>query len=157
QRCGVKRATVLSSTPKVISEPLAKPSWPRAEIDLRICHRSDGVVTLEQIVASWAETGQFLLVLRGDVVFDSRLLRLLLTQNSTTGLIDSSVPEKFNSLVASAQDTNAGRFTGAALLQYDWTLRQNGSFDEAVRAGLERRSLAGLDVAEQPFYDAALR
>jgi phosphatidylglycerophosphate synthase len=157
QRCGVKRATVLSSTPELISKALAQPSWPRAEIDLRVCHRSDGVVSVEQIVASWPETGQFLLVIRGNVVFDGRLLRLLLAQNSTTGLVDSSVPEQFDSLVASAQDTNAGRFTGAALLQYDWTLRQNGSFDEALRAGVERRSLAVLDVAEQPFYDTALR
>src|SRR5439155_14237511 len=157
QRCGVKRATVLSSTPKLISERLAQPSRPRAEIDLKIRHRSDGAVTFEQIVASWPETGQFLLVLRGDVVFDSRLLHLLLAQNSATGLVDSSVPERFDSLVASAQDTDDGRFTGAALFQYEWTLRQNGSFDEAVRAGLEQRSLAVLDVAEQPFYDAALR
>ena len=157
QRCGVKRATVLASTPKLISDALAQPSWPRAEIDLKVRYPSDGVVMVEQIVASWPEPGHFLLVIRGDVVFDSRLLRLLLAQNSATALVDSSVPEQFDRLVGSAQDTNAGRFIGAALLQYDWTLRQNGSFDEAVRAGLERRSLAVLDVGEQPFYDTALR
>src|SRR5437588_5470538 len=112
---------------------------------------------VEQIVASRPETGQFLLVIRGDVVFDSRLLQLLLAQNSMTGLVDSSVPPQFDSLVASAQDTNVGRFTGAALLQYDRTWWQNGSFDEAVWAGLERRNLAVLDVAAQPFYDPALR
>ena len=157
QRCGVKRATVLSSTPKLISDALAQPSRPRAQIDLQVCHRSDGLGMVEQIVASRPETGQFLLVIRGDVVFDSRLLQLLLAQNSMTGLVDSSVPPQFDSLVASAQDTNVGRFTGAALLQYDRTWWQNGSFDEAVWAGLERRNLAVLDVAAQPFYDPALR
>src|SRR5437588_8497502 len=157
QRGGIKRATVLSSTPKLISDALAQPSRPRAQIDLQVCRRSDGLGMVEQIVASRPETGQFLLVIRGDVVFDSRLLQLLLAQNSMTGLVDSSVPPQFDSLVASAQDTNVGRFTGAALLQYDRTWWQNGSFDEAVWAGLERRNLAVLDVAAQPFYDPALR
>jgi len=157
QRCGLKRAIVLSTTPQLISDALAQPSRPRSEIDLRVCHRPDGGGMIEEIVAARPETGQLLLVIRGDVVFDGRLLELLLAQNFTTWLVDSSVPEQFESLVASAQDTNAGKFTGAALLQYDWTLRQNGSFDEAMRAGLERQSLAVLDVTEQPFYDKALR
>src|SRR5437868_8479638 len=66
QRCGVERATVLSSSPKLISDALARPSWPRAEIDLRVCHRSDEVVMVKQIVASWPEAIQSLLVVRGD-------------------------------------------------------------------------------------------
>src|SRR5437868_7156132 len=88
QRCGVQRATVLSSTPKIMSEALAKPSWPRAKIDLRICQRSSGVVSFEQIVACWPQTEPSLLVVPGDVVFDSRLLKVLLAQNSTTVLVD---------------------------------------------------------------------
>src|SRR6266404_5999518 len=100
QRCGVKRATVLSSTPKLISESLAQPSWPRAQLDLRVCRRSDELLTVEQIVDVWPEAAQLLLVVRADAVFDIRLLRFLLTQNSTAGLVDSSVPVQFESLVA---------------------------------------------------------
>jgi phosphatidylglycerophosphate synthase len=156
QRCGVSRATVLSSTPEAISQSLARPSWPRGRIDLRVCHQPNGS-TVEQIVALWPETSPFLLVVRGDAIFDIRLLRLLLAQKSATALVDSSVPDRLEPLVTSAQSTNAGKWSGAALLQYDWMAKHRGSFDKAVRAGVEARSLAALDVAEQPFYDSTLR
>src|SRR5437899_2704027 len=57
QRCGIKRATVLTSTPE-ISESLAQPSWPRTQLDVKICHRPDELVTVEQIVDIWPETAQ---------------------------------------------------------------------------------------------------
>src|SRR5438105_14253379 len=72
QRCGLKRAVVLSRTSELISNALAQPSRPRSEIDLRVCHRSDGVGMVD--VAARPETEQLLLVIRGDVVFDTRLL-----------------------------------------------------------------------------------
>ncbi len=78
QRCGLKRAIVLSSTSQLISDALAQPSRPRSEIDLRVCHRPDGGGMIEEIVAARPENGQLLLVIRGDVVFDGRLLELLL-------------------------------------------------------------------------------
>lgn len=156
QRCGITRATILSSTPEAISESLAQASWSRARIDVRVCHQpSESMV--EQIVALWPKGDPFLLVVRGNAVFDTRLFRLLLAQKSTTALVDSSVPEQLEPLVASVENTDAGKWSGAALLQYDWASEQRGSLDKAVRAGLEKRSLAALDVAEQPFYDSTLR
>jgi phosphatidylglycerophosphate synthase len=157
QRCGVERATVLSSTPKLISESLAQPSWPRAQLDLRVCHRSDELLTVEQIVDVWPEAAQLLLVIRADAVFDIRLLRLLLTQNSTAGLVDSSVPVQFESLVASTPNTKAGKLCGATLIHHDWASAQSGSFENALSHGLERGTVAVLDVAEQPLYSPALR
>lgn len=156
QRCGITRATILSSTPEAISGSLAQTSWPRARIDLKICHQPDGS-TVEQIAALWPATNPFLLVVRGDAVFDIRLLRLLLVQKSATALVDSGVPEQFEPLVASAPNTNAGKFAGAAWFEHEWARRQNGSFDNAMRAGLQQRTLAALDVAEQPSYDSTLR
>ena len=157
QRCGIKRATVLSSTPKLVSESLAGPAWPRARVDLRVCQRSDELVTVEQIVDVWPETAQVLLVIRGDAVFDIRLLCLLLRQDSTTALVDSAVPVESESLVVSAQKANVGKLCGAALLQHKWVLEQSGPFDKAMRAGLEQRAVVGLDVAKQPSYDPGLR
>jgi phosphatidylglycerophosphate synthase len=114
-------------------------------------------VTVEQIVDVWPETAQVLLVIRGDAVFDIRLLCLLLRQDSTTALVDSAVPVESESLVASAQKASVGKLCGAALLQHKWVLEQSGPFDKAMRAGLEQRAVVGLDVAKQPSYDPGLR
>lgn len=156
QRCGITRATILSSTPEAISKSLVQASWPRARIDVRVCHHPNEPM-VEQIVALWPKADPLLLVVRGDAVFDIRLVRLLLAQKSATALVDSSVPEQLEPLVASVEKTNAGKWSGAALLQYDWASEQRGSLDKAVRAGLDERSLAALDVAEQPSYDSTLR
>ena len=156
QRCGITRATILSSTPEAISKSLAQASWSRACIDVRVCHQTNEA-TVEQIVALWPKVDPFLLVVHGDAVFDIRLVRLLLAQKSAAALVDSSVPDQLEPLVASVEETKAGKWSGAALLQHDWASGQCGSLGKAVRAGLEVRSLAALDVAEQPFYDSTLR
>src|SRR5438105_9598339 len=157
QRCGVKRAIVLSSTPKLITEPLVKPSWPRAQLNITVRGRPDGPATLEQIVDVWLEATQPLLVLRGDTVFDSRLLHFLLAQSPAAALVDTAVPPRLGPLVASAADMSRGKFCGAAMLQYDWALAQNGSFDRDVCEGLDHGAVVALDIAVQPFYDPALR
>src|SRR5690348_16237686 len=73
-RCGIARATVLSSTPKVIAEQLARPSWPRAGMDLTLRTRANGGLRLEQIVDVWPNSAKLLLVVPADAVFDVRLL-----------------------------------------------------------------------------------
>jgi len=112
---------------------------------------------VKQIVASWAEPTQPLLMVRGDAVFDIRLLQLLLTQNYTAVLVDSSVPAQFESLVASALTTRAGKLCGATLIHHNWASAQSGSVENALSHGLERGTVAVLDVADQPLYSPALR
>lgn len=157
QRCGIKRATVLSSSPKLITASLTKRSWPRAQLDITVRGRPDGSVTVEQIVDVWPDATQLLLVLRGDTVFDNRLLHFLSAQSSVAALVDTAVPPRLEPLVASAADMSRGKLCGAALLQHDWALAQSGSFDKTVREGLEQGVVAAVDIAEQPFYDPALR
>src|ERR1700755_3708306 len=53
QRCGIERATVLSSTPKAIAQELAVPSWARAQLSLTLRTRPGGPLKLEQIVDVW--------------------------------------------------------------------------------------------------------
>src|ERR1700676_5156687 len=77
QRCGIKRAIVLSTTPELISEHVAQPSWARTKIEVTVCSRESGLVTLDQIVRVWTKSSQFLLFVRGDSVFATRLLRLI--------------------------------------------------------------------------------
>src|SRR5207248_2788194 len=155
--CGIKRATVLSSTAELITESLFNPSWARSQVDVTVQARPEGPVKAEHIVEVWPDATQLLLVLRGNTVFDHRLLRLLLTQVSTAALVDSSVPVEFEPLVASAENTSAGKFCGAAVLQYEWASTQNGSFDRDLCEGLDHGAVVALNVAAQYFYDPALR
>ena len=157
QRCGIKRAIVLSTTPELISEHLAQPSWARAQIEVTVCNRESGLVTVDQIVGVWPKSAQFLLFVRGDAVFDIRLLRLLSTQSSTSALVDSAIPPELQSLVASGPNTSRGKFCGAALFLYEWAAAQSGSFDEVIANGLAQRTVAALDVAEQPLYYVTMR
>ena len=53
QRCGIERATVLSSTPDAIAQELATPSWARAQLHLTLRARPGRAVTMEQIVDYW--------------------------------------------------------------------------------------------------------
>jgi hypothetical protein len=157
QRCEIKRAIILSSTADVIARAVARPSWARAQIDVTVRNRKPGAVTVEQIVDVWPKSEKLLLVIRGDAVLDIRLLRPLATKSSTRALIDSAVQPELQSLVASAPTTIRGKFCGAALVHYDWAVAQSGSFDDAVAIGLAQRTVAALDVAEEPLYYAAMR
>jgi 1L-myo-inositol 1-phosphate cytidylyltransferase / CDP-L-myo-inositol myo-inositolphosphotransferase len=157
QRCGFKRAIILSNTPDIIHRHPRRPSWARAQLDVTVRNRESGAVTAEQIVDVWPKPAQLLLVIRGDTVFDIRLLRLLATQSATAALVDSAVPAQFQSLVVSAPKTSLGKFCGAALFQYEWALAQSGSLDGAVANGLAETTVAALDLAEQPLYYVAMR
>src|SRR5204862_281051 len=102
QRCGIERATILSSTSERIADELARPSWPRAQLALTLRTRPNGAPRIEQIVDIWPGAAQLLLVIRGDAVFDSRLLQLLATREAPAVLVDSAVPSKLQPLVTQA-------------------------------------------------------
>jgi hypothetical protein len=157
QRCGIDRATILSSTSEPIAEELARPSWPRAELALTLRARPEGALRIEQIADIWPDTAQLLLVVRGDVVFDRRLLQLLATQSSPAVLVDSDVPSKLRSLVAQAPNVPGAKLCGAALLQRDWVSSQTGPVEKAITNGLEQSAIAAVDVTGQPTYSPALR
>jgi len=151
QRCGLERAIVLSSTPEPIGKALARPSWARTELDLALRSRTAGPVTIEQVVDLWPEGAELLLVVPADVVCDSRLLQLLISQNESAALVDSAPPPRFQRLVASAPETKRGRLCGPVLISRAWACRQTGTFEEVLREGLEGQTLAALDVAAQPL------
>jgi len=157
QRCGFKRATVLSNTPEIIGQHLARPSGPRAEILVTVCRRATGSVSAKQVVDVWPKGTEFLPLLRGDIVFDERLLRLLTTQKASAALIDSAVPPRLQTLVSSAPDTIHGKLCGAILLTREWPLHQSGFLEQAVCRSLEQNSIIALDVAAQCSYSAAMR
>jgi 1L-myo-inositol 1-phosphate cytidylyltransferase / CDP-L-myo-inositol myo-inositolphosphotransferase len=155
QRCGIERATVLSSTPDRIAKELAPPSWARAQLNLTLRTRPAGSVRLEQIVNVWPRNSDavpLLLVVPAGSVFDPRLLRALVSQNTPTVLVDSGVGPQIQTLIGSAPDTARGKLCGPAVLEYDWAAAQSDVFEESLRTGLEHRTLAALDVSAQPSY-----
>src|SRR4029434_8716387 len=155
QRCGIERATVLSSTPDPIAKELARPSSAAAELHLTLRIRPAGPVRLEQIVDLWPRSSEaipLLLVIPAGSVFDPRLLRALVSQNAPTVLVDSDVGPRIQTLIRSARDTARGTLCGPALLEYDWASAQNGLLEEGLRNGLGHDRLAVLDVSAQPLY-----
>jgi phosphatidylglycerophosphate synthase len=157
QRCGIERATILSSASERIAEELARPSWPRAQLTLVLRSRPNGALRIEQIVDIWPDAAQLLLVIRGDAVFDGRLLQLLATQRSPAVLVDSAVPSKLQPLVTQAPDALHAKVCGAALVQRDWVSTQSGPLENAINNGLEQNTIAAVDVTDQPSYSPALR
>ena len=157
QRCGITRAIILSSTPAEIAEHLAQPSWARSDLKVSIRERSTAPATMQQIVDCWPESAERVFLLRGDVVFDIRLLRALLAQSSPVTLIDSAVPKELTALVASAPNANRGKLCGAALLPRKWALLRNDSVESALIEGLEQQMVEALDVANHPRYHPELR
>src|SRR5437660_3948853 len=152
QRCGFKRAIVLSSTPEPIAQELARPSWARAELDLTIRVRPAGPVTMEHIVDLWPDSVELLLILPANSVLDQRLLRMFVSYDEPAALVDSAVPPRLHSLVASAPVTKHGKLCGSALLRRDWARSRTRSLQEALCAGLEDETLAAVDVAAEPLY-----
>lgn len=161
QRCGIERATVLSSTPDPIAEELARPSWARAELHLTLRPRPTGPVRLQQIVESWSRDSAptpLLLIVPGDSVFDPRLLRLLVLQQRPAALVDSGMRRRqLQALIASAPDTVRGKLCGPAVLTREWASAQNSRLEDALRNGLERDTLAVVDVSAQPLYYVSMR
>ncbi len=157
QRCGFERAIVLSSTPEPIGQALARPSWARADLDLALHSRTAGPVTIEQVVDLWPEGAELLLVVPADIVCDSRLLQLLMSQNQSVALVDSAPPPRFQRLVASAPETKRGKLCGPVLIRREWACEQTGTLEEVLREGLEQQTLTALDVAAQPLYYPPMR
>jgi 1L-myo-inositol 1-phosphate cytidylyltransferase / CDP-L-myo-inositol myo-inositolphosphotransferase len=156
QRCGIEHATILTSTAELIETELARPAWARAQLQLSVRTRPAGPVKLEQIVDVWPSNSvatPLVLVVPADSVFDPRLLRALVSQNSPTVLVDSGVRRpRLQTLIASAPDTARGKLCGPAVLEYDWASAQDGLLEEGLRIGLEQDTLVALDVAAQPSY-----
>jgi phosphatidylglycerophosphate synthase len=156
QRCGFKRAIVLSSTSEPIAKELAKASWARAELDLTIRPRPAGPVTMEQLVDLWPNGAELLPIIPANSVFDQRLLRMFISSSEPAALVDSAAPTRLQSLVASAATTKRGKLCGPALLTRDWARSRTGPLEESLRTGLEDETLRRVDVAAEPLYYASL-
>jgi phosphatidylglycerophosphate synthase len=157
QRCGFRRAIILSSAPELLGEDISRSSWARPNLTVTVYKSSSEAATARDIAQVWPEGQPALLLVKGDAVLDIRLLRLLAGQKETAGLVDSAVPTDIAPLVASTPSANRGKFAGVALIQDEWAKKQNGPVESALLSGLEQNTIMAIDVANLPVYSASLR
>jgi phosphatidylglycerophosphate synthase len=157
QRLGLTKVIVLTATPKFVAQHLANPSPHRAKvaIDLR-CHPS-GPVAAKQIAEVWPNDAELVLVIRGDSVFDPRLLEVIDDQTSTSVLVDSAPPPNLQPLIASASNAAGDRVCGAVLLSHEWVKSSAGLFEEALRGEIEAGRIEAIDIAARDWDLPSLR
>ena len=149
QRLDLTKAVVLSAFPDAIAAHLANPSPHRSKVAIELRRRAPGALTMEQLAAAWPNDAERAIVIRGDSVFDSRLLQWLDDQNSSTGLVDSGPPASLESLVAASAETTRGRSCGAVLLSPQWGNSRDGMFDAVVCEAIDNREIDVLDIADR--------
>jgi phosphatidylglycerophosphate synthase len=97
QRLGFRRAIVLSTTPEIVKAELAKPSWAREKVTVRVLPRASGPLTLQAVLEQGA-SDRFLII-PANIYCDPRLLAALCAKDSSAALVDSNPPEFARSLV----------------------------------------------------------
>jgi phosphatidylglycerophosphate synthase len=137
QRCGVRHATLLSSTPDLITKHVARPSWARRGLHTTVHQRKSDAAKIDEIAEVWPVGATLLLWIRGDCVFDNRILETLTTRNFSGVLIDSA--------------SSVGFHYCAAVLEREWTAQQTGPIENVLP------QLPAVDVANMPLYSPALR
>ena len=157
QRLGLTKAIVLTATPEFVGQHLANPSPHRAKVAIDLRRHPSGPVAAKQIAEVWPNDAELVLVIRGDSVFDPRLLQLLDDQNSTAALVDSAPPPNLQPLLASARNTIGGRVCGVALLSHEWTKSQSGLFEEGLRDEIEAGRIEAIDIAARDWDLPSLR
>jgi phosphatidylglycerophosphate synthase len=122
QRCGIARATIASQTPEAIRAHLVSPSWARKELHIDVKNAANAIVDLAQ------SGDEFFLVVRGDTIFDPRLLQLLLEQNREVALADVAAVlhrETFAKLTRVEIPNGLPKIDIDDLPQYSAALRRN--------------------------------
>jgi 1L-myo-inositol 1-phosphate cytidylyltransferase / CDP-L-myo-inositol myo-inositolphosphotransferase len=156
QRLDVHNAVILSSVPEALEKELAKPSPPRREIEFTLQRRNAGPVTIEEISGASSES-DVQLVIPGDVVWDDRLISLLITQKEPAVLVDSAPPPSVETFISQMPTTTRGRLCGAAVLRRDRMSDESGPFYEILRRNVDGGRFPVLDIAAQPSYSLAMR
>ncbi|MEO8439867.1 MAG: CDP-alcohol phosphatidyltransferase family protein [Spartobacteria bacterium] len=157
QRCGLKRAIILSATPESLEEHVTNPDSHRSQIEVQIRRRPEGPVMVEQISGIWPNDQESVLVIRGDYVLDSRLFQLLDEEDLPAALIDSAPPENLRPLVAPVAETSRGRLCGVALVSRGWMHARAGGFENVLRQEIEEEQIATIDLAARCWDYPALR
>jgi len=158
QRLDLTSAIVLTAAPELLAPHLADPSRHRAKVSIDLRRRAPGPLAANQIAEVWPDDAESVMVILGDHVFDSRLLRLLDDQSSRTAiLMDSAPPATLQALVASSPNATCGRLCGAALFSEDWAKSHDGPMEQALLEEIEAGEVEVVDIARRDWYHASMR
>jgi len=157
ERLGVTEVVVLSATPDLVASHLSERSRHRARIAIDLRPRVPGALTMAQIGQALPNDAKPVIVIRGDSLYDSRLLQLLDDQNAPAALIDSSPPPDLLPLVSDAPSSKPGRLCGAALFSRNWLQSFRGLFDQGLRQGIESGEIEAVDVSGRDWHVVSMR
>jgi hypothetical protein len=157
QRLGLTKATVLTATPELLERHLADPSAHRAKVAIDLCRRAPDSGDGEKVAEAWPNESGKIVVVRGDSVFDARLLQLLDDQNGPAVLVDSAPPPSLQPLVASTTQTSRGRLCGAAILSLDWVNAHARPVDQALCEAIEADEIEVVDIAGRDWHHTSMR
>ncbi|MGH2671051.1 MAG: hypothetical protein ACRDH5_18400, partial [bacterium] len=159
QRAGFRSAVVLSSTPDAIAAVVAKSSWARRELTVRIQGRATGPLMVSQLrlVLDGLNAFPLTLVLPAGAVYDGRLLRALGAVSEPTALVDSNPPSGYDLLLDGAPATAHGLLCGPIVTDRLVTRLGEGQLPDAACSSIDAGRLRVLDVAELPVHITSMR
>jgi 1L-myo-inositol 1-phosphate cytidylyltransferase / CDP-L-myo-inositol myo-inositolphosphotransferase len=148
QRLGFRNAIVFSTTPEIGAE-LAKRSWAREKIIVRVVSGAVGPLT-PQLVLEQSHSERFLIV-PANIYCDTRLLAALCAKQSPAALVDSDPPEFARSLIRNP--------CGPALVTRDFLseLSPAAPFFEELKNKIDNREIDIVDAAEEDDYVVSMR
>jgi len=148
QRCGIRRATILSSTSERIADELARPHG-RAQLALTL--------RIDRMAAEIEQSSTFGRRRSASSRHPRRcrlrqsLIAVARDAESPAVLVDSAVPSKLQPLVTSGPKRTAREgLRCGQLLQRDWVSTRMVLLENAINNGLEQNAIAALDVTDNP-------
>jgi phosphatidylglycerophosphate synthase len=149
QRLGFRRVIVFSTTPEIIGAEVAKRSWAREKIVVRVVSGATGPLT-PQLISEQTQSERFLIV-PANVYCDARLLAVLCAKDSSTALVDSNPPEFARSLIRNP--------SGPALVTKDFLSAFSPAvpFFQQLKERIDNRHIDIVDAASEDDYIFSMR
>jgi phosphatidylglycerophosphate synthase len=149
QRLGFRSAIVFSTTREIIGAELAKRSWARDQIIVRLVSGAIGPLT-SQLVLDQSPSERFLIV-PANIYCDARLLAALCAKDSSAALIDSDPPRSARSLI--------GNPSGPAMVTKDFlsAFSHTAPFFAQLKERIDNREIEIVDAAQEDDYIVPMR
>ena len=148
QRLGFRRAFVLSTTAEIVGAEVAKRSWARKRVVVRVVSRPTGPLTPK--VALEQGPSERVLIVPANIYCDARLLAALCRKDSSAALVDGNPPEFARPLIRNP--------CGPALVTKDFLFAFPAvPFFEQLKETIGIGKIDIVDAAEQDDYIVSMR
>ena len=139
----------LSTATEIVGAEVAKRSWARERVVVRVVSRATGPLT-PQVVLEQGPSERFLIV-PANIYCDARLLAALCRKDSSAALVDCNPPEFARSLIRNP--------CGPALVTKDFlsAFSPAAPFFEELKEKIDNRKIDIVDAAEEDDYIVSMR